>query len=100
VGYYRILIFGLLHDKILDKIDIHNHYPKDKLLKFASIQTFVFPISLCMQPIKNTFTVFINSSSNERETYVIRSHVYSLVFLSLPPLHKLHAVVTVFKILK
>ena len=30
---------------------INNHYPKDKLLQFASIYVFVFPINLCMQPI-------------------------------------------------
>jgi hypothetical protein len=62
----------------LGKFD--NHDPKDKLLEFASIHTFVFSVNLCMQPIKNAFTVLINSSSSGRETYVIGSHIYSLKF--------------------
>ena len=44
-----------------------NHYPKGKLLQFASMHAFVFPVNLCMQPIKYAFTVFINSSSNGRQ---------------------------------
>ena len=47
--------------KISGRID--NHYPKEKLLKFASMHTFVFPENLCMHPIKNASTVLINSSS-------------------------------------
>ena len=42
---------------------IDNHYPKDKLLQFASMHAFVFPVNLCMHPIKNASTVFINSPS-------------------------------------
>ena len=44
---------------LLGKID--NHYPKDKLLQFASMHAFVFPVNLCMHPIKNASTVFISS---------------------------------------
>ena len=33
---------------------IDNHFLKDKLLQFASMHAFVFPVNLCMQPIKNT----------------------------------------------
>lgn len=36
---------------------IANHYPKDKLLQFDSICTFVFPVNLCMQPRENVLTV-------------------------------------------
>ena len=46
---------------VLDKID--NHYPKENLLKFASLHAFVFPVNLCMHLIKTTSTVFINSPS-------------------------------------
>jgi hypothetical protein len=61
----------------LDKFD--NYYLKDKLLEFASIYIyiyiyiymFLFPVNLHMQPIENAFTVFINSSSNGREAYII-----------------------------
>jgi hypothetical protein len=62
----------------LGKFD--NNYSKDKLLEFASVHTFVFPVNVHMQPIENAFTVFTNCSSNGRETYVIGSHVYSLEF--------------------
>jgi hypothetical protein len=55
-----------------------NHYPKDKLLKFASRHTFVFPVILCMHPIKNAFIVSTNILSNGKETYVIELHVHSL----------------------
>ena len=75
---------------ILGKFD--NHYSKDKLLEFTSIHSFVFPVNLCMQPIKNAFTVFINRSFNERETYVIRSHAYSLEFPPASQMIELHAV--------
>jgi hypothetical protein len=51
---------------ILGKFD--NHYPKDKLLEFASIDTFVFLVNLCMQLIKNARTVFLYNSSIGRET--------------------------------
>ena len=49
----------------LGKID--NHYPKDKLLQFASMHAFVFPVNLCMHPIKNTSTVFKSSPSMEEK---------------------------------
>ena len=71
----------------LGKID--NHHPKDKLLKFASMHTFVFPENLCMHPlentsstifIKNTSTIFINIPAMG-EKY-IGSHVYSHEFPS------------------
>jgi hypothetical protein len=45
----------------LGKLD--NHYLKDKLLKFASMHALVFPINLCMYPIKNASTLFINHPS-------------------------------------
>jgi hypothetical protein len=49
----------------LGKID--NNYPKGKLLKIASMHTFVFSINsymrACKHPIKNISTVFINSTS-------------------------------------
>jgi hypothetical protein len=54
-----------------------NHYTKDKLLEFASMHAFVFPVNLFTQLIKNAFTVCINSSSNK---YVIGSHIYSFEF--------------------
>jgi hypothetical protein len=82
---------------ILGKFD--NHYPKDKLLGFASINTSVFPINLCMQSIKTAFAVFINSSSNGRETC---DWIISL-FSQLSPasqIIELCAVATVFKMLK
>ena len=54
-------IWPIARQNFLGKID--NHYPEDKLLKFASMHAFVFPVNLCMHPIKNASTVFINSSS-------------------------------------
>jgi hypothetical protein len=64
--------------KFLGKIN--NHYPKDKLLQFASTHAFVFPVNLCMQPIDNTLTVFTDGSSNGKAAYVIGKHVHSLEF--------------------
>jgi hypothetical protein len=47
------------------------------------------------------FTVFIDGSSNRKAAYVIGSHVYSLEFPStLTQIIKLHAVATVFEMLK
>ena len=58
-------------------------------------------VNVCMQLIKNAFTVLINRSSKGRETYIIGSHVYSRVFRSTSvQIIELHAVVTVFKMLK
>jgi hypothetical protein len=37
---------------------IYNHYPKDKLLKFASMYAFELPLNLFTQPIKSASTVF------------------------------------------
>lgn len=83
----------------LGKID--NHYPKDKLLQFASMHAFVFPINLRMQPIENALTVFTDCSSNGKAAYVIGSHVHSLEF---PPasaqIIELRAVAAIFEILK
>jgi hypothetical protein len=75
----------------------------NELLKNTDIwiHTFVFPVQFCMQPIKNSFTVFINSSFNGRETYVIVLHVHSLEFPSTSAqIIELCVVVTVFEILK
>ena len=62
----------------LGKID--NHYPKDKLLQFASMHAFVYPVKLPMQPIENVLTIFTDGSSNGKALYVIGSHVHSLEF--------------------
>ena len=62
----------------LGKID--NHYPKDKLLQFASMHAFVFPVNLRMHPIENVLTVFTDGSSNGKAAYVIESQVHSLEF--------------------
>jgi hypothetical protein len=45
----------------LGKID--NHYPEDKLLKFASMHAFLFPVNLCMNPTNSISTIFMNSPS-------------------------------------
>jgi hypothetical protein len=37
---------------------------KDKMLQFAFIHAFVFPVNLHVQPIKNAFSVFINNLYN------------------------------------
>jgi hypothetical protein len=80
---------------------INNHYPKDKLLQFASMHAFVFPVNLCMQPIDNTLNVFTDGSSNGKAAYVIGSHVHSLEF---PPasaqIIELHTVAADFEMLK
>jgi hypothetical protein len=55
--------------KLLDKID--DHYPKDKLFKIPSMHAIIFPVNLCMHPIKNACTEFIKSPSMGREAYVI-----------------------------
>ena len=85
--------------KFLGKIN--NHYPKDKLLQFASMHAFVFPVNLCMQPIDNTLNVFTDGSSNGKAAYVIGSHVHSLEF---PPasaqIIELHTVAADFEMLK
>ena len=57
---------------------IDNHYPKDKLLQFASIHAFAFPVNLRMQPIENVLTVFTDNSYNGKAAYVIGYHVHSL----------------------
>jgi hypothetical protein len=77
---------------------IDNHYPKDKLLQFASMHAFVFPISLFMQPIENVLTVFTDRSSNGKAAYVIGPHVHSLEFPSASAqIIELHAVAAVFE---
>jgi len=43
------------------------------------MHAFILPVNLCMQTIENVLTVFIDGSSNEKATYIIRSHVYSRV---------------------
>ena len=54
-----------------------------------------------MQPIENVLTVFIYGSSNEKAAYVIGSCVYSPEFPSTSAqIIELHAVATVFKVLK
>jgi hypothetical protein len=54
-------IWQITWQNILGKID--NPYPKGKLLQFASMPAFVFPINLFIHPIKIASTVFINNSS-------------------------------------
>jgi hypothetical protein len=87
-----------LHANFSGKFD--DHYPKGKLLKFASMHTFVFPVNVCMQPTENMPTVFIDSSSKGKAAYVIRSHVHSLEFPPASQIIELLAVVTVFEMLK
>ena len=83
----------------LGKID--NHYPKDKLLQFASMHAFVYPVNLPMQPIENVLTIFTDGSSNGKALYVIGSHVNSLEFLpASAQIIVLHAVGAVFEMLK
>ena len=83
----------------LGKID--NHYPKDKLLQFASMHAFVYPVNLPMQPIENVLTIFTDGSSNGKALYVIGSHVHSLEFLpASEQIIVLHAVAAVFEMLK
>ena len=83
----------------LGKID--NHYPKDKLLQFASMHAFVFPVNLHMQPLENVLTVFTDGSSSGKAAHVIRSHVHSLEFLpASAQIIVLHAVGAVFEMLK
>jgi hypothetical protein len=85
--------------KFIDKIN--SHYPKDKLLKFASMQAFVFPVNLCIYPIKNASTVIINSPSIG-EKYTGLDHMF--IFMSFPftsaQIFELHTVITVFKSVK
>jgi hypothetical protein len=57
---------------------IDNHYPEDKLLQFAFMNTLVLPVNFHVQPKENTFTEFTDDSSDEKAAYVIESHVYSL----------------------
>ena len=83
----------------LGKID--NNYPKDKLLQFASMHAFVYPVNLPMQPIENVLTIFTDGSSNGKALYEIGSHVHSLEFLpASAQIIVLHAVAAVFEILK
>ena len=83
----------------LGKID--NHYPKDKLLQFASMHAFVYPVNLPMQPIENVLTIFTDGSSNGKALYEIGSHVHSLEFLpASAQIIVLHAVAAVFEMLK
>ena len=83
----------------LGKID--NNYPKDKLLQFASMHAFVYPVNLPMQPIENVLTTFTDGSSNGKALYVIGSHVHSLEFLpASAQIIVLHAVAAVFEMLK
>lgn len=56
----------------------------------------VFPVNLCMKPINNASTVFIDSPSM-REVYVIGSHVYSHEFPSTSAqIIELSTVATIF----
>ena len=83
----------------LGKID--NNYPKDKLLQFASMHAFVYPVNLPMQPIENVLTIFTDGSSNGKALYEIGSHVHSLEFLpASAQIIVLHAVAAVFEMLK
>ena len=83
----------------LGKID--NNYPKDKLLQFASMHAFVYPVNLPMQPIENVLTIFTDGSSNGKALYVIGSHVHSLEFLpASAQIIELRSVATVYKMLK
>lgn len=83
----------------LGKID--NNYPKDKLLQFASMHAFVYPVNLPMQPIENVLTIFTDGSSNGKALYVIGSHVHSLEFLpASAQIIVQHAVAAVFEMLK
>jgi hypothetical protein len=61
---------------ILGKID--NHYANYKLLKFACLHAFVLPVYLCMHPIKNASTVFINSPSMAKK-YMWLDHIFILL---------------------
>ena len=82
-------------------IIIDNHYPNDKLLKFASMHAFVYPVNLPMQPIENVLTIFTDGSSNGKALYEIGSHVHSLEFLpASAQIIVLHAVAAVFEMLK
>ena len=83
----------------LGKID--NNYPKDKLLQFASMHAFVYPVNLPMQPIENVVTIFTDGSSNGKALYEIGSHVHSLEFLpASEQIIVLHAVAAIFEMLK
>ena len=78
-----------------------NHYPKGKLLQFASMHAFVYPVNLPMQPIENVLTIFTDGTSNGKALYVIGSHVNSLEFLpASAQIIVLHAVAAVFEMLK
>ena len=80
---------------------IDNNYPKDKLLQFASMHAFVYPVNLPMQPIENVLTIFTDGSSNGKALYKIGSHVHSLEFLpASAQIIVLHAVAAVFEMLK
>ena len=80
---------------------IDNNYPKDKLLQFASMHAFVYPVNLPMQPIENVLTIFTDGSINGKALYVIGSHVHSLEFLpASAQIIVLHAVAAVFEMLK
>ena len=81
----------------LGKID--NHYPKDKLLQFASMHAFVYPVNLPMQPIENVLTA--SRSVFYFPAVEIGSHVHSLEFLpASAQIIVLHAVAAVFEMLK
>ena len=83
----------------LGKID--NNYPKDKLLQFASMHAFVYPVNLPMQPIENVLTIFTDGSSNGKALYEIGSHVHSLEFLpASAQIIVLHAVAAILNVLK
>jgi hypothetical protein len=71
---YWYLVYCIVN--ILGKMD--HHYTKGKLLKIASMHAFVFPVNLCMHPINNTSTVFINSSSMGKK-YISLDHMFILL---------------------
>ena len=61
------------------------------------MHAFVFPVNLCLQPIENELTLFIDGSSNEKATCIIGSQVYSPEFpFGSAQIIELHAVATVF----
>jgi hypothetical protein len=48
IAEYWYLVYCIVN--FLGKIG--NHYTKDKLLKIASMHAFVFPVNLCMHPLR------------------------------------------------
>lgn len=54
---------------------LDNHYPKEKLVQFASSHAFIFPKVVRDTPIASAVLVFIDGSSNGRAVFTIQGQV-------------------------